>query len=180
MGNLRSPLMVSASTVVEFAHVVFGMMWVGVSIYVEAVLAPLLKETRTVGAFRGFLPLFGRTSLFQTVSGFFVLLTGIVYMLLHYWPLETLVAPIPGVAVVPGVLVLLSLGLVLVALGVGTAFLKPTAMRVAKFPFPADPGAPIPEPVQGLVRTLLRGASLNMAIVVVVLLLMVIAATGGV
>src|SRR3989304_4493688 len=128
--------MVSASTVVEFAHVVFGMMGGGVSIYGEAVLAPLLKETRTVGAFRGFLPLFGRTSLFQTVSGFFVLLTGIVYMLLHYWPLETLVAPIPGVAVVPG--------------------------------------------VQGLVRTLLRGASLNMAIVVVVLLLMVIAATGGV
>ena len=146
----------------------------------EAVLAPLIKEVKTVGAFRGMLPLFGKTSLFQTVSGFFVLLTGIVYMLLHYWPLDTLVAPIPGVAVTPGVLVLLSLVLVLLALVIGFAFLKPTAMRIVKTPFPADPAAPIPQTVQGLLRTLLRGTTVNMALVVVVLLLMVTAATGGI
>ena len=170
--------MVTALTVEEFAHVIFGMMWVGTSIYVEAVLVPTARDMRSSGAFRGMLPLFGRTSMFQTVSGVFVLLTGVVYLLVKY-PISEILAP-TGATVTPAVLALIGLVLVIVALANGMVFLKPTAMKIAKSSWPADPAAPVPEAVMGQFRFLARGASINTGIVIVVLLLMVMAGTGGI
>jgi len=164
--------MVSAITFAEFAHVLFGMMWVGVSVYVELVLAPILKKAESAGEFRRLLPVLGKTSMFQSFSGLLVIATGVVYLLLKY-PLSAVLA------VSTGQLVIVSLVLVLVALINGFAFLKPTAMKIVKAAWPDDPGAPIPENVRAYRKKLFAGSLANTMIVVLVLFLMVVAATGG-
>jgi len=164
--------MVSGIAFAEFAHVLFGMMWVGVSIYIELVLAPILKRAKAVGEYRRLLPILGKTSMFQMMSGFLVIATGVVYLLLKY-DLNAVLANSQGQ------LVILSLVLVLAALINGIVFLKPTAMKIAKAPWPEDPGAAIPDVVRAHQKRLLTGSLVNTLIVVVVLFLMVVAATGG-
>ncbi len=164
--------MVSEITFAKFAHVLFGMMWVGVSIYVELILAPILKRTKAAGEYRRLLPILGKTSMFQMMSGFLVIATGVVYLLLKY-DLGTVLT------ISSGQLVIVSLVLVLAALTNGIVFLKPTAMKIVKASWPDDPDAGIPEAVLALQGRLLKGTLVNTAIVVVVLFLMVTAATGG-
>jgi uncharacterized membrane protein len=164
--------MISEITFAEFAHVLFGMMWVGVSIYIELVLAPILKRTKVVGEYRQLLPIMGKTSAVQLMSGLLVVLTGVVYMLLRY-PLDRILT------VSSGQLVIVGLVLVLAALTNGMVFLKPTAMKIVKTSWPDDPNAAVPEAVLALQGRLLKGTLVNTAIVVVVLFLMVTAATGG-
>jgi len=164
--------MVSGITFAEFAHVLFGMMWVGVSTYIELVLAPILKGAKTAGEYRRMLPILGKTSIFQMISGLLVIATGVVYLLLKY-NLNVVLA------ISPGQLVILSLVLVLVALFNGIVFLKPIAMKIAKAPWPEDPGAAIPDVVREHQKKLFTASFVNTSIIVVVLFLMVVAATGG-
>jgi len=169
---------VSELTFAEFAHVLFGMMWVGTTIYIEAVLAPILKKAKAAGEYRRLLPVLGKTSAFATMSGLLVLVTGVVYLLLKY-PLDRILVVPPGQLISSGLLVLVSLALVVVALVSGFTFLKPTAMKIVKAAWPEDPNAPIPEAVLALQKRLFNGLRVNILIVVVVLFLMVSAATGG-
>jgi len=137
----------SLLTAAEFAHVLFGMMWVGTSIYTEVVLAPLLKRFKTTGEVLSFLPLFGRTSAFQMISGIMVIVTGSIYMLLKYQPLDTILT------ISSGQLVVLGLILVVVALMNGVVFLKPIAGQMQKVAWPKDPSVPIPDRVPPLFRS---------------------------
>lgn len=164
--------MVNQYTVAEFAHVLFGMMWVGVSIYIELVLAPMLKKAEKVGDLLRLLPIMGKTSLFQMLSGLLVLATGAVYLLLLF-PLDVVLT------ISSGQLVVVGLVLVLVALINGMVFLKPVAGKLIETKWPEDPNAPIPESVVRLRATILAGSVVNTVIVVVVLFLMVAAANGG-
>lgn len=164
--------MISEFTVAEFFHVLFGMMWVGTSIYVELVLAPVVKRAKVVGEYRQLLPIMGRTSAVQMMSGLLVIATGVVYLLLRYDLGAVL-------AISSGKLIILSLVLVLAALINGIVFLKPTAMKIVKTSWPDDPNAVIPEVVAKLQKKLFTGSLVNTSIVVVVLFLMVVAATGG-
>lgn len=165
--------MVSSMALAEFAHVLFGMMWVGVSVYIELVLAPILKKAKEAGEFRRLLPILGKTSAFQMLSAILAIVTGFVYLLLLYEPLDSILSRSSGQ------LILVSLALVLAALVNGIVFLKPTAMKIAKASWPEDPTAPIPEEVKTYQRKLSTGSLLNTLIVVAVLFLMVLAATGG-
>ncbi|HKZ48937.1 MAG TPA: hypothetical protein VJ397_09165 [Thermoplasmata archaeon] len=166
--------MASAFTVAEFAHVFFGMLWVGVSVYGEAVLFPLVRQAKTVSQLRHWLPLAGQTSAFQGISGTLVLVTGLIYLVMKYQPLGDILTTSSGL------LVIVSLVLVLVALVAGFAVLMPRAKGMAKMEWPKDPAAPIPADIAATLQTLMRGASANTAIVIAVLALMVLAATGGI
>jgi putative copper export protein len=105
------------------------------------------------------------------MSGLLVIATGAVYLLLIYQPLDLLVTTSSGKLILAG------LTLVLVALVNGIVFLKPTAMKIAKTPWPEDPNAAIPASVGPHLERLLRGSQVNTLLVVVVLFLMVTAAT---
>jgi len=164
--------MVSEITFAEFFHVLFGMLWVGVSVYAELVLVPILKRAKAAGEYRRLLPVLGKTSMFQTMSGLLVIATGVVYLLLRY-NLNTVLA------ISPGQLVILGLVLVVVALINGFVFLKPIAMKIVQAPWPEDPNAAIPDVVLKQQKRLFTGTLVNMLIVVAVLFLMVLAANGG-
>ncbi len=173
-GKLAIPLpMASAFTVAEFAHVFFGMLWVGVSVYGEAVLFPLVRQARTVGQLRHWLPLAGQTSAFQGVSGILVLVTGLIYLLMKYQPIGDVLTTSSGQ------LMIASLVLVLVAMVIGFGALMPRAKGMAKMAWPKDPAAPIPADIATTLQTLMRGATANTAIVISVLALMVLATTGA-
>ena len=165
--------MVNELTVAEFAHVLFGAMWVGAAIYIEAVLLPIQRKAKTGGEFRPLLPVLGKTSGFQAISGLLVLVSGVIYMLLKYQPLGAILT------VSSGQLIIVALVLVLGTMVSGFAFLRPTAKKIATTPWPEDPSAPVPESVRHHERRLEMGSLLNTIVVVIVLLLMVIAATGG-
>lgn len=153
----------------EFAHVIFGMMWVGTSIYIELILAPILRKAKTAGEFRQLLAILGKTSSFQGMSAILVILTGVAYLLLVY-DLGSILTSTPGQ------LVIVSLILVLVAIVNGFAFLRPVAIKIVRSAWPDDPNAPVPDSVKALERKLLAGSLMSTGIVIVVLLLMVTAA----
>lgn len=153
----------------EFAHVLFGMMWVGTSIYIEVVIAPIMRKAKNVGEYRHMLGLLGKTSRFQGISALLVLLTGIVYLLILY-PVDAILTQVSGQ------IIIVALVLVLATIVSGFAFLSPTAMKIVKTPWPEDSTAPVPDPVRSLEKRLWAGSMASAILVVVVLVLMIVAA----
>jgi hypothetical protein len=165
---------VSALTAAGFAYVLFVMIWVGTSIYVEAALVPRLRRFKTTGQVLTFLPLFRKTSTFKGISGVLVLVSGAAFLVLKYQPVGKILTGSPGP------LSVLALALVLVAEANGFLFLRPVAKKLRAVAWLTDTAAPLPEMVRPLTRKMIQGSTLNTMLVVVVLALLIMAATGGI
>lgn len=166
--------MVSYLAIAEFFHVLFAAMWVGTSVYGEAVAFRIWRRARTVGEMRSWLAILRPTGIFQTVNGILVVITGFIYMFLLWGTDFAAIWATPD-----GMLVLISLGLVLLALAIGFAIITRTSIRLGRSPMPEDPAASIPAESLALAEKTRRGLTTNTVIIVIVLFLMVVAAYGG-
>ncbi len=168
------PVMVSLLQVAAFFHVLFGVIWVGTSLYIDIAWIRPWRATKTVAELKVWQGVLRPTGPFIGISSLLVILTGLVYMFMKYGTDLGLIW-----ASSSGRLVLISLALVLVAFFIGLGVNNRTAMKLVKMPLPDDAEAPIPKEASGLMDSLMKSSMVATIIIVVVLLLMVLGATGG-
>lgn len=167
--------MVAVLQVVAVIHAFFGVLWVGGSLYVDVAWYGVWRATRTTGEVRHWQRILHPTGIFLAVSSILVILTGLVYMFLKYGTDFGLIW-----ASGSGRLILISLGLVVVALLVSVLGTNRATVRLVRLELPEDDTAPMPREAKSVMERVMRFSAVGTSLIVVILILMILAATGGV
>lgn len=114
------------------------------------------------------------TGPFLGLSSILVIITGFVYMFMKYgtdfgiiWSLQ------------PGRVILISLGLVIVALVFAITVTNRLSVRLTRLSLQDEAGTPIPGEAKMLMDGIMKASVIGTAIIVVVLVLMILTATGA-
>ncbi len=166
--------MVSDVQIVAVVHAFFGVLWVGASFYIDVAWYRPWKNVRTVGELKVWQGILKPTGPFLGLSSILVIITGFIYMFMKYgtdfgviWSLQ------------PGRVILISLGLVIVALILAVTVINRSSVRLVRMPVSGEADTPTPGEARKLMDGIMRASAIGTAIIVVVLVLMVLTATGA-